>query len=147
MIIKEKLNLNLDDSNISHEILTGGIMRTVLFVTFLLLSTAIIKAQKPYDNINPDGAIGFLSFHITPYWITGNANINFEQGDDAQLDSPSKFGLNLKLKFPVSNKITVSTIYEFNKLNDEYFSEQNVNSYSLNGTYYKYGGTISFYMN
>jgi hypothetical protein len=121
-------------------------MRLLLFVTFLLLSTAIIKAQKPYDNINPDGAIGYLSFHITPYWAEGHMDVTFEDNSIADYEMPSTFNLNFKLKFPVSNKITFSAFYEYRKLKDE-FKGDNVFGNSSVGRAYKYGGTISFYMN
>lgn len=88
----------------------------IIFIAFLFGFTLSMTAQ----NTNPDG--NTVSLHITPYLTNGSSDVatdyNFAGSisEIETIDYDQTFNFNIMLKIPLTNRITVSPIFEYVKL-------------------------------
>jgi len=113
-------------------------MKNIILILFIFISTTLL-AQS-----NPDG--DKVSLHITPFINMSDLNIA-----DEDFFSQT-YNLNLKVKIPIKNKITISPFYQIEtfrstilKENNIFNTNKNENQFEL--TNQRIGATLSIYFN
>lgn len=108
-----------------------------------------------YGQSNPDGEVGYPSFHFTPLYYTGSYELN-TVGNNWNYNTGSakvgtgttkpKFSFEALIKYPVSEQFTLSCFYKMNNYtqSEVYTTDLFVNS-DTKAKESVIGLTISFY--
>jgi len=111
------------------------------FIFFILLSSSVLYSQ---EDFNPDGYIGYFSFHLTPYFNSGE----FEYKTNDQLigteQISSELGFNFLVKLPISSNFTIAGFYNYEPYKSEFPIDTSILRI-INGSRNNYGMTLSFY--
>lgn len=122
-------------------------MKHVLFI--LMFSVSLFAQEAPklsMHKMNPDGYIGYPSFHFTPYFNFGESEYSVMDHKMGKLEYPLVMDLNLEVKLPVSETITLALYYRSRQLDSKFKSDTNLlleDGYK--GSIKGWGFTFSYY--
>lgn len=112
------------------------------FIFLLVLCSSILYSQ---NDFNPDGYIGYFSFHLTPYFNSGV--IEYKTSQEQLIGTEqisSELGFNFLVKFPLSSNFTIAGFYNYEPYKGE-FAGSNILSQLTKGSKNIYGVTFSLY--
>lgn len=112
-------------------------------IVLFILSSSFLFSQ---EQINPDGYIGYLSFHLTPFFTSGE--IEAKTDNDQLIGTEkisSKLGFNFEVKYPISDNFTLKGFYNYEPYQSDFTASSNYLTERFNGSKNSYGITISLY--
>ncbi|MEW6507220.1 MAG: hypothetical protein AB1432_05685 [Bacteroidota bacterium] len=123
-------------------------MKKNISLIILVFSLISISGNLFAQENNPDGKR--ISFHITPFVLKGNYQTTIPRTNypyytqEIAVKIPPRICFNLLLKYPISNKITLSAFFEQTQWDHENILS-NSQAQKTNYDFQRIGGTLSIY--
>lgn len=139
-------NLNTQEATMRSQKSTSNFLGLTLLMLLIAIIFMIFSGFAYAQEMNPDGYIGGVSLHITPYYSSGEADLTIENINVGTVDYTGSFNLGIGLAIPVNPKFSIKLFYDYNKTGHKF----NSNFIDLledesDGVIHNFGGTLSFY--